>query len=533
MSDASVDLFRIGVPMCYTIAVIFGVFGVYLAYYSYNAKNADHSISYYLTARNTQPMLLVIWGLFGTAVGAGVINNPAAFITDYHTGAGYLGMVAMCVFTGLPLLLAGILGPTFRSKLPQATSIAAFAKWRFGAEFGILVTIVSLITMATTLATELQSLSNMYIQVLGLPFEKRSGPIICAGTIPLLYILMNGLSASMSSVQFQSLFAMLIFMLTLLYLGAVFRPGDMDVIPAYLDTTAKGQASFISLGSQLTSSAMFSDAMWQLVWSAQSDATIRISSSVACILASSVTFIFSIFSFLAGWLGLVTHSWDATSSTSNSGIAFFQALRMATPKNDPQFTPVGPAWLATLICMAGTALNASFVSAYQVGLVNTITSVVLVRGFCPSTHLARFILLAVNIPIIVASVALIDVAAWACCARLIATCFLAPTLMGMLESLDKIATGASAIFGVLSSLLCVFIYAWTKVTEKKELSSSAYDVFFHSKTVWQPHAIALIVSAVGMLLYALVDIGVRSMYGWTLPDAPKPEESPAEDKKPE
>ena len=71
MSDASVDLFRIGVPMCYTIAVIFGVFGVYLAYYSYNAKNADHSISYYLTARNTQPMLLVIWGLFGTAVGAG------------------------------------------------------------------------------------------------------------------------------------------------------------------------------------------------------------------------------------------------------------------------------------------------------------------------------------------------------------------------------------------------------------------------------------------------------------------------------
>ncbi|KAH6560852.1 hypothetical protein BASA60_000212 [Batrachochytrium salamandrivorans] len=86
MSQATLDLTRIGWPMCLTLSVVFGALGTYGAYINYISKGSDHSIEFYLGARNSQPMLVVAWGLFGTVVGAGLTST--AILPRQYVGVG-------------------------------------------------------------------------------------------------------------------------------------------------------------------------------------------------------------------------------------------------------------------------------------------------------------------------------------------------------------------------------------------------------------------------------------------------------------
>ncbi|KAH6585913.1 hypothetical protein BASA50_000857 [Batrachochytrium salamandrivorans] len=519
--------------MCLTVSVVFGALGTYGAYINYISKGSDHSIEFYLGARNSQPMLAVAWGLFGTVVGAGLTSTamllrqlllvPASYIADPVTGTGYLGMIALCTFTGLPLLLATLFGPIVRAKTPLFTSIGTFADWRFGRTFGLITTLITLFTMTTTLILEYQSLANVFTHIIGSPVEKRSAPIICAGTVVLIYVLIGGLQSSIAGAQYQSMFAMLVFAVTLLYLGALFRPGDLGTMPTYLNTTDRGKASFVSIGTSLTASTVFSDAFWQRVWSAQTDSAIIFGSIIGGVLATTVSFIFGVFSLLSAWIGLAT--------TTNASTLFFRALDKYTPEADTQKTSLGPVWLTTLICMASVGLNASVVSAYQSALTNTVMSAFLTRGFKPHAHFARFVLLVVNIPIMVLAVTSFDAAVWVGAARLVAACAAIPLCLGMLSLFDKVVTEAGCMFGSIAAVACVILYGW--VTVASGFVAGVRAVFLEGHGGWIPFFIAVVISSSGTLLFAFVNIGIRSMYGWPLPEPPKPapQPPPKEEKK--
>ncbi|KAH6575926.1 hypothetical protein BASA60_004743 [Batrachochytrium salamandrivorans] len=501
MSQDTVDLTRIGWSMCLTVSVVFGALGTYGAYINYISKGSDHSIEFYLGARNSQPMLAVAWGLFGTVVGAGLTSTamllrqlllvPASYIADPVTGTGYLGMIALCTFTGLPLLLATLFGPIVRAKTPLFTSIGTFADWRFGRTFGLITTLITLFTMTTTLILEYQSLANVFTHIIGSPVEKRSAPIICAGTVVLIYVLIGGLQSSIAGAQYQSMFAML--------------------------------ASFVSIGTSLTASTVFSDAFWQRVWSAQTDSAIIFGSIIGGVLATTVSFIFGVFSLLSAWIGLAT--------TTNASTLFFRALDKYTPEADTQKTPLGPVWLTTLICMASVGLNASVVSAYQSALTNTVMSAFLTRGFKPHAHFARFVLLVVNIPIMVLAVTSFDAAVWVGAARLVAACAAIPLCLGMLSLFDKVVTEAGCMFGSIAAVACVILYGW--VTVASGFVAGVRAVFLEGHGGWIPFFIAVVISSSGTLLFAFVNIGIRSMYGWPLPEPPKPapQPPPKEEKK--
>ncbi|KAH6584681.1 hypothetical protein BASA61_007330 [Batrachochytrium salamandrivorans] len=465
--------------MCLTLSVVFGALGTYGAYINYISKGSDHSIEFYLGARNSQPMLVVAWGLFGTVVGAGLTSTailPRQYIADPVTGTGYLGMIALCTFTGLPLLLATVFGPIVRAKTPLFTSIGTFADWRFGRTFGLITTLITLFTMTTTLILEYQSLANVFTHIIGSPVEKRSAPIICAGTVVLIYVLIGGLQSSIAGAQYQSMFAMLVFAVTLLYLGALFRPGDLGTMPTYLNTTDRGKASFVSIGTSLTASTVFSDAFWQRVWSAQTDSAIVFGSIIGGVLATTVSFIFGVFSLLSAWIGLAT--------TTNASTLFFRALGKYTPEADTQKTSLGPVWLTTLICMASVGLNASVVSAYQSALTNTVMSAFLTRGFKPHVHFARFVLLVVNIPIMVLAVTSFDAVAWVGAARLVAACAAIPLCLGMLSLFDKVINEAGCMFGSIAAVTCVILYGW--VTVASGFVAGVRAVFLEGHGGWIP-----------------------------------------------
>ncbi|KAH9275809.1 hypothetical protein BASA83_001611 [Batrachochytrium salamandrivorans] len=72
--------------MCLTVSVVFGALGTYGAYINYISKGSDHSIEFYLGARNSQPMLAVAWGLFGTVVWCRITST--AMLLRQYVGVG-------------------------------------------------------------------------------------------------------------------------------------------------------------------------------------------------------------------------------------------------------------------------------------------------------------------------------------------------------------------------------------------------------------------------------------------------------------
>ncbi|KAH9265776.1 hypothetical protein BASA84_001426 [Batrachochytrium salamandrivorans] len=461
--------------MCLTVSVVFGALGTYGAYINYISKGSDHSIEFYLGARNSQPMLAVAWGLFGTVVGAGL------------TSTAIVALGSTSVLAKMPPIT------------PRNPSLVRSSEQK------------------------LRSLPQSAHLLTGALLRSDLLRLFALAPVVLIYVLIGGLQSSIAGAQYQSMFAMLVFAVTLLYLGALFRPGDLGTMPTYLNTTDRGKASFVSIGTSLTASTVFSDAFWQRVWSAQTDSAIIFGSIIGGVLATTVSFIFGVFSLLSAWIGLAT--------TTNASTLFFRALDKYTPEADTQKTSLGPVWLTTLICMASVGLNASVVSAYQSALTNTVMSAFLTRGFKPHAHFARFVLLVVNIPIMVLAVTSFDAAVWVGAARLVAACAAIPLCLGMLSLFDKVVTEAGCMFGSIAAVACVILYGW--VTVASGFVAGVRAVFLEGHGGWIPFFIAVVISSSGTLLFAFVNIGIRSMYGWPLPEPPKPapQPPPKEEKK--
>ncbi|KAH9248121.1 hypothetical protein BASA81_014241 [Batrachochytrium salamandrivorans] len=126
-----------------------------------------------------------------------------------------------------------------------------------------------------------------------------------------------------------------------------------------------------------------------------------------------------------------------------------------------------------------------------------------------------------------------DAAVWVGAARLVAACAAIPLCLGMLSLFDKVVTEAGCMFGSIAAVACVILYGW--VTVASGFVAGVRAVFLEGHGGWIPFFIAVVISSSGTLLFAFVNIGIRSMYGWPLPEPPKPapQPPPKEEKKEE
>ena len=97
-------------------------------------------------------------------------------------------------------------------------------------------------------------------------------PIVVVAVVTTAYSAAGGLYISILTDVVQSVFLLLLLAVMAVYIGITYRvPIPSGPLPPYLDVNQVGLASIMTLGVALISSTMFSDAVWQRVWSAKDD----------------------------------------------------------------------------------------------------------------------------------------------------------------------------------------------------------------------------------------------------------------------
>lgn len=326
------------IPLCLTTVVLFGA----IAYYSYMKAIKSGALiqttDFFLTARNSQPWHRVAWGFYATSIGAGVIFAVPSFVVDPNYGGGWIGLIFYSLFSGLPLILIAYLGLRIKSQFPEVLSIGSYSRWRFGPYFQCWVTVNVLLNLGIALTVEFTAIGALYTTFLNQPAWI---PISVVAVVTMIYTAAGGLYISLLTDYFQSAFIFLLLAIMGIFVSINFRPGPLGPLPSYLGVNEVGIASFVTLGVALTSSSMFSDAVWQRVWAAKDEKALMKGSFVGAILVIIVTFIFGLGGFLAAWAGLVT----------NPNTAFLELLKSG---DSVKAVPIG---MLVIICLLASTVS--------------------------------------------------------------------------------------------------------------------------------------------------------------------------------
>ncbi|KAJ3320886.1 hypothetical protein HDV06_004782 [Boothiomyces sp. JEL0866] len=247
------------------------------------------------------------------------------------------------------------------------------------------------------------------------------------------------------------------------------RVDHLGKLPDYLGITDVGMSSFITLGVAMTSSTILSDAYWQRAWSAKDDKSLIIGSVVGSIMIIIITFLFGFGGFIASWAGLVT----------DPNLAFLELLKIGDSHSIPMS-------MLTVICLIATTMNESAVDSHQIAIGDTLISFFESLGY--ETSLNQIRLLLVVLPL----------------------CF------GMLPYFDHIINDHSALFGSLSGLVSVVIYAIASqvngIFKWDDIPNGLYHTFYEVYE-WPPFVIALGCSVIGMSLWYLAECVYYSVTG--------------------
>ncbi|KAI8900141.1 hypothetical protein BC833DRAFT_583162 [Globomyces pollinis-pini] len=472
---------------CLSIVVLFGV-TAYILHRKFS--KVDQSLHFFLTARNTLPWYKVAGGFYAASIGAAVLFAAPSIVADIQNPGGYISLIVYAVASGLPFIVIAYCGVYIKNRFPDGTSIGSFARWRFGPFFELWVTINVLLTLGILLAVEYTAIGSIYYRFLGIePWI----PISIIATVTMIYTGLGGLSISLITDQIQSIFIVLLLGIVGVFVATHFDT-TLPPLPDYLGVTDIGRGSILTFGISTFSSTMFSDAIWQRVWAAESDQALFTGAYCGGFLVTLVTLIFGFGGYLAAWAGLVT----------DPNLAFLELLKTGTP-------PIIPLSMLMTICLIATLMNEAAVDSYQIAIGDCMLSLSESFGYKPSIKSLRILLVLINIPFALIGCFDLKVISLYLMSYLMATCLIIPLMMGMIPALDSIITGSSALFGSFFGLFCIFAYGicdtyrgewnWLDVTH------GVYKTFY-GHINWPPFFVGLVGSLMGMIIYSSIEVGL-------------------------
>lgn len=130
---------------------------------------------------------------------------------------------------------------------------------------------------------------------------------------------------------------------------------------------------------------MFSDAVWQRVWSAKDDRALMVGSFVATAMVSIVTFLFGFGGFIASWAGLV----------KSPNTAFFELIAIGKDAHGNSIYPLG---MVAILLLVVSVMNESAVDSFQIAIGDTLVALFESFGLNLSVSHARLILVLINVP---------------------------------------------------------------------------------------------------------------------------------------
>ena len=266
-------------------------------------------------------------------------------------------------------------------------------------------------------------------------------PILTVGIVTSIYTSIGGVYVSIRAHQYQLIFASLLLLITVTYLGINFDWKSLGELPPNLRGNVYGARSLITHTISVFSSLFFSDAMWQRVWAAKDGEALRKGGLYGGILSGIFVFIFGFFAFLSSWSGYQGSSKNAIFNILNSGDG-------------------APYWIIIILAMLAIVMNETTIDSVQNALANSLISLAISFGVKLSLNWTRIVVFVINILIILIGIQGLDIVSLALFSDMMTSFAMAPILLSMFTCFDNYISQPSLIFCYVFSMIGLFLYGY-------------------------------------------------------------------------
>jgi SSS family solute:Na+ symporter len=458
-------VYGIAVPLVVLVAM-------YAVYVGYVMRGRIQDTESFLTARGEVGWGKIAWSFYAGAVGAWVIAAPPA----YGVAGGILGLAMYSLSSGLPFLLIAFVGSSVRSRLPHVLSFTDYMGWRFGLVSQVVAGCLTVFNMCITLLAEYTTIGTIYQACVGSP------PYIImlvVGFVTLAYTTYGGLLVSIYTDQVQAIASVVLFSLLTVYLAVTFRPPSLPLPPpcqptdpfcisgtpnchefqdAGVTCPTTGYSSIFVMPASLFTATIFSEAMWQRAWAAETERTLHIGAIAGAAAVVTVVFIAGLCGLLAAWAGLISDA--ASQGIDNPNLYLFLVLNGGDPP--PSVTVYN--WMGVVCVVLATVMNEGAVDSLQNGLTSAVTSFVspMVSGW--RLRYTRGVVVGVNVLLLGVAVWLVDgqpkvgVLELFLMTNLLCCCAALPALFGTHTPLIPYFGGGTFTLAFFSSILGTSVF---------------------------------------------------------------------------
>ncbi|MEA2117231.1 sodium:solute symporter [Halovibrio sp. HP20-50] len=408
--------------MLYLTSAVLGAALCCFAYLGLRARWVDGPVDDYVTARNSQTSSTLGLSFLASGMGAWILFAPP----EIGAFVGPLALAGYAVGSALPFIVLGLYGPKIRRVLPEGRSIAEFAEACYGRGVRHWVTLVSVGYMACFLAAELTAIGAITGLLSDVP---PALVIIGVALTTLIYTAVGGLRASLATDRWQAwlLLALLLAVgsVALWRLPAI---PDGATLPSVPVTNALSVA--LTLVIAVTAANLFHQGYWQRVWAAQDDQSLGRGAWLGGGMTVVVVMIIGSLGTLAAMSGV---------ALGEPPIPFFALLSEA------------PAWLSLPALVLAVTLVASSVDTLQNGIASLVVARSEQRGV--SLVAARWITIALMIPVVIIALQGLSVLRLFLIADLLCAAIVVPVLLGLWQRMTPFAAVGGGIAGLIGAVL--------------------------------------------------------------------------------
>jgi Na+/proline symporter len=384
------------------------------------AREPGADLDDYIAAPNSQGAFAIGLSFLASGMGGWILFAPpevAAFV-------GPVALAGYAIGAALPFLVFGLFGAAIRRRMPMGRSLGEFAHVRFGGGMRRWVSLLSMLYMLCFLTAELTAIGAITSLLSGLP---GSVAVIGVAVATLVYTAWGGLRASMKTDQWQ---AWLVLALVLLIGAAAWRWSPQADFATTMPKVAAGDglAVALTLVIAVTAANLFHQGYWQRLWAARDPRALGTGALIGAGLSIVVV-------ALIGAMGLLALA--TGTDLGNPPMPLFALVAKAPP------------WVGLATIVLAVALVASSVDTLQ----NGIASLIVTERKGLSLAAARWITVALMLPVIVIALQGISVLRLFLIADLLCATAVVPLLLGLWQRAHARAAVSGAIAGLVGAVL--------------------------------------------------------------------------------
>lgn len=386
------------------------------------ARLADGGLDDFVTARNTQGARALGLSFLASGMGGWILFAPP----EVGALVGPVALAGYAIGAALPFIVFAFCGPAIRRFLPEGRSIGEFAQACYGRGVRHYVSLISVLYMLCFLTAELTAIGAITSMLSGI-----NGNLVVLGVAitTLIYTAWGGLRASIVTDQWQAF--LLIGLLAIVGFVGLGQLPELSTARLPDVPTASALSVALTLVIAVTAANLFHQGYWQRLWSARDTGCLSRGAALGGIITVIVV-------ALVGGLGIMA----ALSGTDlgNPPIPFFALLSEA------------PVWLTLPALILAITLVASSVDTLQ----NALASLAVTEKQGLSLNTARWITVALMVPVVLVALQGISVLRLFLIADLLCATAVLPVLMGLWSRM----TTTAAILGGLAGLLGAILPGW-------------------------------------------------------------------------